>query len=150
MFREIILPIFRSTRLCVTAYGVMHPPRCCRPSAGNHTVPVRERGRIRVNLWKPVSTFLLFSELCNILWESIDNVHFITDSYNTHSSHDLTCIFLYVSRCYWPSWNTCMYNIIWDLTKSRLISVTFENTITNYRVTIVVILQIIWSFIWNW
>ena len=26
MFREIILPIFRSTRLCVTACGVMHPP----------------------------------------------------------------------------------------------------------------------------
>ena len=25
MFREIILPIFRSTRLCVTACGVMHP-----------------------------------------------------------------------------------------------------------------------------
>ena len=35
MFREIILPIFRSTRLCVTACGVMHTPRCCRPSAGN-------------------------------------------------------------------------------------------------------------------
>ena len=35
MFREIILPIFRSIRLCVTACGVMHPPRCCRPSAGN-------------------------------------------------------------------------------------------------------------------
>ena len=35
MFREIILPIFRSTRLCVTACGVMHPPRCCRPKAGN-------------------------------------------------------------------------------------------------------------------
>ena len=34
MFREIILPIFRSTRLCVTACGIMHP-RCCRPSAGN-------------------------------------------------------------------------------------------------------------------
>ena len=33
MFREIILPIFRSTRLCVTACGVMHTPRCCRPSA---------------------------------------------------------------------------------------------------------------------
>ena len=25
MFREIILPIFRSTRLCVTACGIMHP-----------------------------------------------------------------------------------------------------------------------------
>ena len=30
MFREIILPVFRSTRLCVTACGIMHP-RCCRP-----------------------------------------------------------------------------------------------------------------------
>ena len=30
MFRAIILPMFRSTRLCVTACGVMHP-RCCRP-----------------------------------------------------------------------------------------------------------------------
>ena len=27
MFREIILPIFKSTRLCVTACGVMHTPR---------------------------------------------------------------------------------------------------------------------------
>ena len=35
MFREIILPIFRSTRLYVTACGVMHTPRCCRPKAGN-------------------------------------------------------------------------------------------------------------------
>ena len=29
MFRAIILPIFRSTRLCVTTCGIMHP-RCCR------------------------------------------------------------------------------------------------------------------------
>ena len=29
MFREIILPIFRNTRLCVTACGIMHP-RCHR------------------------------------------------------------------------------------------------------------------------
>ena len=32
MFRAIILPIFRSTRLCVTACGVMHP-QCCWPVA---------------------------------------------------------------------------------------------------------------------
>ena len=32
MFLEIILPIFRSTRLCVTVCGIMHP-RCCRPVA---------------------------------------------------------------------------------------------------------------------
>ena len=34
MFRAVILPIFRSTRLCVTACGIMHP-QCCRPPAGN-------------------------------------------------------------------------------------------------------------------
>ena len=34
IFRTIILPIFRSTRLCVTACGLMYP-RCCRPVAGN-------------------------------------------------------------------------------------------------------------------
>ena len=32
MFRAIILPIFRSTRLCVTACGIKHPRRC-RPPA---------------------------------------------------------------------------------------------------------------------
>ena len=31
MFRAIILPIFRSTRLCVTACGIIHA-RCCRPA----------------------------------------------------------------------------------------------------------------------
>jgi len=34
MFRAIILHIFRSTRLFVTAYGIMHR-RWCRPLAGN-------------------------------------------------------------------------------------------------------------------
>ena len=34
MFRAVILPIFRSTRLCITACSIMHP-RCCRPPAGN-------------------------------------------------------------------------------------------------------------------
>ena len=34
MFRAVILPIFRSTRQCVTACGIMHR-RCCRPMAGN-------------------------------------------------------------------------------------------------------------------
>ena len=32
MFRAIILPIFRSSRLCITACGIIHP-RCCRPAA---------------------------------------------------------------------------------------------------------------------
>jgi len=34
MFRTIILTILRSTRLCVTACGIMHP-RWCRSPAGN-------------------------------------------------------------------------------------------------------------------
>jgi len=33
MFRAVILPIFKSPRLCVTACGIMQP-RCCRPVAG--------------------------------------------------------------------------------------------------------------------
>ena len=32
MFRALIPPIFRNTRLCVTACGIKHP-RCCRPVA---------------------------------------------------------------------------------------------------------------------
>ena len=37
MFRAVILPVFRSTRLCVTACGIMHP-RCCRPTGRQHRV----------------------------------------------------------------------------------------------------------------
>ena len=33
MFRPMIPPIFKSTRLCVTACGIMHP-RCCLPGTG--------------------------------------------------------------------------------------------------------------------
>jgi len=33
MFPAIILPIFRSTRLCVTACGIIYP-RCCLPATG--------------------------------------------------------------------------------------------------------------------
>jgi len=42
MFREIILPILRSTRLCVTACGIMHP-RCCRLVAGNIVAPLYQK-----------------------------------------------------------------------------------------------------------
>ena len=35
MFRALIPPIFRSTILCVTAYGRIHP-RCCRPADRQH------------------------------------------------------------------------------------------------------------------
>ena len=49
MFREIILPIFRSTRLCVTACGMMYT-RCCRPPAGKRffrSVKITDRSRVR-------------------------------------------------------------------------------------------------------
>ena len=43
MFRAIILPILRSTRLCVTACGLMHPLQCqpvawklCFQATGRH------------------------------------------------------------------------------------------------------------------
>ena len=49
MFREIILHIFRSTRLCVTACGVMHR-RCCRPpSAEIHRRLLAVYGEDNVN-----------------------------------------------------------------------------------------------------
>ena len=38
MFREIILPIFRSTRLCVTACGIMHP-QSSAPEDGQNNCP---------------------------------------------------------------------------------------------------------------
>ena len=46
MFREIILPIFRSTRLCVTACGIIHPhyttscnPQSSAPEDGKNNFP---------------------------------------------------------------------------------------------------------------
>jgi len=42
MFRKIILPIFRSTRLCVTTCGIIHPI-CCRPVAGKIVAALRHK-----------------------------------------------------------------------------------------------------------
>ena len=50
MFRAVILPIFKSTRLCVTACGIMHP-RCCHcrgciiPQAVTHSLSAPEDGQ---------------------------------------------------------------------------------------------------------
>ena len=86
MFREIILPIFRSTRLCVTVCGIMHP-RCCRPTAGNtvgalyHSILVdcfrnvmaheqkpdfvfRRNGRVHLNRQGRQFSRLLAAEVC--------------------------------------------------------------------------------------
>ena len=49
MFRAIILHILRSTRLCVTACGIMHP-RCFRgciiPQTVTHSVVFLKKGKI--------------------------------------------------------------------------------------------------------
>jgi hypothetical protein len=44
MFRAVISPILRSTRLCVTACAVMHP-RCGRPVAWMRFHPIQATGR---------------------------------------------------------------------------------------------------------
>ena len=63
MFREIILPIFRSTRLCVTACGVMNPPRCCRPKAGNITPLLNTGNTCNFSTAKTVTRTVLSSFL---------------------------------------------------------------------------------------
>ena len=47
MFREIILPIFRSTRLCVTVCGIMHLC-CCRPATSwvHYTVSCNKQSSV--------------------------------------------------------------------------------------------------------
>ena len=39
MFREMILPSFRSTRLCVTACGIMDPRQSSAPEDGQNNCP---------------------------------------------------------------------------------------------------------------
>jgi len=63
MFREIILPIFRRTRLCVTAFGIMHP-RCCRPE-DVRCLKVKPRERAFKQFKSPVLnvlTYILLSD----------------------------------------------------------------------------------------
>ena len=56
MFRAIILSIFRSTRLCVTACGMMHP-RCCRP--------VTWRGVPPLPGYRPATSWVHHTTSCN-------------------------------------------------------------------------------------
>jgi hypothetical protein len=58
MFRAIILPIFRRTRLCVTACGIMHS-RCCRPATGRQIC-----GCI---IPQAVTHSLVFLKMCKII-----------------------------------------------------------------------------------
>ena len=62
MFRPIILPIFRGTRLCVTACGIMHPRCCCNtqssaPEDGQHNCPKHVELTGIIN--KPLSLLLV-------------------------------------------------------------------------------------------
>ena len=69
MFRAIILPIFRSTRLCVTACGTMHP-RCYRTEAGNIVVMQISDNEI----------YLLIKYIKSVLWRVAKRLSYIEDA----------------------------------------------------------------------
>ena len=88
MFRAIILPIFRSTTLCVTACGIMHR-RCCRPVAGNIV------GALLLHLvgclyylykWCTVKKiwdneiYLLIKCIKSVLWRAVKRLSYIEDA----------------------------------------------------------------------
>ena len=59
MFRAIITPIFRSTRLCVTACGIIHP-RCCRTLAWK-----RRNGVPPLPGYRPATSWVYYTTSCN-------------------------------------------------------------------------------------
>jgi hypothetical protein len=59
MFRAVIVPIFRSSRLCVTACGIIHP-RCSRPVAGRQL-----RGCIVPQSVPPDNIVVHYTTTCN-------------------------------------------------------------------------------------
>ena len=69
MFRAIILPIFRSTRPCVTACGIMHP-LCCRPPAGNIVVKQISDNEI----------YLLIKYIKSFLWREAKRLSYKQDA----------------------------------------------------------------------
>ena len=62
MFRAIFSPIFRSTRLCVTACGIMHP-RCCR------LVAWKRRNLLKwvpsLPSYRPATSWVHYTTSCN-------------------------------------------------------------------------------------
>ena len=54
MFRAMMTPIFRSTRLCVTACGIMDP-RCSRPVAWKLPLPS----------YQPATSWVHYTTSCN-------------------------------------------------------------------------------------
>ena len=59
MFRAMFPPIFRSTRLCVTAFGIMHP-RCCPPIFRSTRLCVTACGIMHPRCCRPVAWKLCF------------------------------------------------------------------------------------------
>ena len=117
MFREIILPIFRSTRLCVTACGIMHT-RCCRPPAflvglRNYQHPGNKSastGRIYMKIW--YSSIFFFENLSirfNCYWNLTRKLYLKT---NTHLFSYFTQFFLDGQKLYRKSKHTFYSEII--------------------------------------
>ena len=74
MFREIILPIFRSTRLCVTACGTMHP-RCCRLVAFIYLYQWCTFKKISDN-----EIYLLIKYIKSVLWRAVKRLSYTEDA----------------------------------------------------------------------
>ena len=86
MFREIILPIFRSTRLCVTACGIMHR-RCCRPGIINKPLLLHLDGCLyylyqccTVKQISDNEIYLLIKYIKSVLWRVAKRLSYIQDA----------------------------------------------------------------------
>ena len=82
MFRETILPIFRSTSLCVTACGIMHP-RCCRPVTDNIVGALYQKAvthsLVLLKMGKIISRNILSSGIINkpLLWHLVGCLYYL-------------------------------------------------------------------------
>ena len=82
MFRGIILPIFRNTRLCVTACGIMHP-QCCRPVTGWQHLVVCLYYLYQwctVNQISDNEICLLIKYIKSVLWRVAERLSYIQDA----------------------------------------------------------------------
>ena len=125
MFREIILPIFRSTRLCVTACDIMHP-RCCRPVTGiiNKPLLLHLVGCLyylyqgcTVKQISDNEIYLLIKYIKRVLWRVAKCLSYIEEArclkvnpgqrnfrcYQNHGASQYLEVFLHKSNCLNPS-----------------------------------------------
>ena len=123
MFRAIILPIFRSTRLCVTACGIMHP-QCFRSATG-----LQHRGCL---IPQAVTHSLLLLKMGKIIsWNMLSWLELLINRY--------FCILLVVYIIYINDARSSKYQTpVWVFTTSKqLVSVRrrvlFETLITANR-----------------